>query len=148
MATYSYNGYRKYPQNQDNGYRKYPTSQESQVSSNKQGQTTKNRSVSQDLKYRRFLRATYMNLLTGSNSFVFELLDHFGISLDLITAIRNVNSQTATQKDYNMIRSMGLNPEELNINDLVLNITMNHYLTAEEATNLLALVKNVVERKQ
>ncbi len=152
MATYAYRSSARYSKNQDNnGYGKYPQPQDNQVNTGKQvssqqGQTT-TRSIKGDLKYRRFLRPTYMNLLSGSNSFVLELLNHFGISIDVITAIRNIVNQTATQKDYSIIRSMGLNPEGLNLNDLVLNVTMEHYLTGEEATNLLALLKNVIERK-
>ncbi len=153
MATYAYKGYRKYPQNQDNqGYNRSTGNQDNQANTGKQvysqqGQSAR-RSINEDLKYRRFLRATYMNLLSGSNSFVLELLNHFGISLDVITAIRNIASQTATQKDYSIVRSMGINPEELNLNDLVLNVTMDHYLSAEEATNLLAVLKSVIEKKQ
>jgi hypothetical protein len=157
MATYAYKGSGRYPQNQENqGYRKYPQSQDNQGGNYypKQSQnqtsnarTTASRAVSEDLKYRRFLRAQYLNLLTSSHSFVVELLNHFGITLDVITAIRNVQSQTATQKDFNLIRDMGLDPDEINLSDLVLNITLKHYLSAEEATNLLAIVKNVLERK-
>ncbi len=150
MATYTYTGAKRYQGSQDNQqYRKYSGNQES---TSKQNTTTytspaKGRSVSEDLKYRRFLRAGYMNLLSGSNSFVIELLNHFGVSLDLITAIRNVITNNATQKDFNLVRDAGLDPGEINLNDLALRISMKHYLNAEETTNLLAIIKNVVEGK-